>query len=290
VSWAKAYTSFQFNAGIQSTQSVESFNSIIKKSHNNTSTLCDVKKAIDKRHEEEIRYCKLTDIKALYTTIGLLHLFSQFFSNIDRIILEFLPPLILSMQRFQISQSFTYKGQLTSYLSEDLCSDTIQDNFIEDVVDEPQTMLKALLDGMDISKIYKDEILIKLDEAFEKSLVITAIEPPTNNIIPHEVNFTLQIVFSTAKMAINVALETKSDNELVQLLKNFILSKKSHNSNLEMRSNDQDNKPHVTKIQGALCKKRIKSAIKISSGKRVMCEITSKINNNVRDTNEILRQ
>jgi len=32
ISWAKCYTPFQFNAGIQSTQSVESFNAIIKKS------------------------------------------------------------------------------------------------------------------------------------------------------------------------------------------------------------------------------------------------------------------
>src|SRR6266542_6267430 len=104
ISWAKAYTPFQFNAGIQSTQSVESFNSI--------------EEAIDKRHEEEARYCKLMDIKALHTTIGLPHLSSQFFSSIDKIIVEFLLPLILSMQRFQISQSFTYEGQLTSYLSE----------------------------------------------------------------------------------------------------------------------------------------------------------------------------
>src|SRR5437763_82191 len=61
VSWAKAYTPFQFNASIQSTQSVESFNGIIKKSLNSSSTLCDIEKTIDKRHEEEARYCKLTD-------------------------------------------------------------------------------------------------------------------------------------------------------------------------------------------------------------------------------------
>jgi hypothetical protein len=35
------------------TQSVESFNSIIKKSLNNASTLCDIEEAIDKRHKEE---------------------------------------------------------------------------------------------------------------------------------------------------------------------------------------------------------------------------------------------
>ena len=118
ISWAKAYLPLQFNAGIQSTQSVESFNNIIKKSLNGASTLCDVETAIDKRQEEEIRYCQLSNIKTQYTTIGLPHFSSQFFSSIDKVFTEFLSPLILSWQRFQVSQSFTYEGQLVSYLSE----------------------------------------------------------------------------------------------------------------------------------------------------------------------------
>ena len=113
-SWAKSYTPFQFNAGIQSTQSVESFNAIIKKAINSSSTLCDVEKAINKRHEDESQYCKLVDLKARQTTVGLPHLSSQFFSNIDTILNHFLTPLLLSWQRFQISQSFTYEGQLVS--------------------------------------------------------------------------------------------------------------------------------------------------------------------------------
>ena len=112
MNWAKAYTPFQFNAGIQSTQSVESFNGIIKKSLNAASTLCDVQEVIDKRHKEEIKYCQLVDFKAKYTTIGLPHISSQFFSSVDMIIVKFLTPLTLSLQQFQISQSFTYyEGQ-----------------------------------------------------------------------------------------------------------------------------------------------------------------------------------
>ncbi|EXX68017.1 hypothetical protein RirG_108960 [Rhizophagus irregularis DAOM 197198w] len=135
MNWAKAYTPFQFNASIQSTQSVESFN-----------------EAIDKRHKEEIKYCQLVDLKAKYTTIGLPHISSQIFSSVDVIIVKFLTPLILSLQQFQISQSFTYEGQIAP---EDLNlqSNTLNDNFIEDVIDEPQTTLKSLLDGMDTSSI-----------------------------------------------------------------------------------------------------------------------------------------
>ena len=173
-SWAKSYLPFQFNAGIQSTQSVESFNALIKKSLNSASTLCDIEKAINKRHEDEFQYCKLVDLKAQQTTVGLPHLSSQFFSKIDAVLTQFLTPLILSWQRFQISQSFTYEGCLIQSVIDDeasiillnylhgdiiiqfnnlislyklkiLGSDTINDNFIEDIVDEPQVTLKSLL-------------------------------------------------------------------------------------------------------------------------------------------------
>ncbi|EXX67418.1 hypothetical protein RirG_114560 [Rhizophagus irregularis DAOM 197198w] len=95
--WAKSYLPFQFNRGVQSTQSVEFFNAIIKKAVNSASILCEVEKAIDdKRHESESQYCKLIDLKVRQTIIGLHHLSSQFFSNIDTILDHFLTPLILS--------------------------------------------------------------------------------------------------------------------------------------------------------------------------------------------------
>ena len=96
INWAKAYLPSQFNAGIQSTQSIESFNSIIKKSLNSASTLCDVKEAINKRHEQETRYCQLTNIREQHTTIGLPHLSTQFFSSVDEVITKYLSPIILS--------------------------------------------------------------------------------------------------------------------------------------------------------------------------------------------------
>ena len=61
---------------------------------------------------------QLTNIKEQHTTIGLPHLSTQFFSSVDEVITKFLSPIILSWQRFQISQSFTYEGQLVSNISE----------------------------------------------------------------------------------------------------------------------------------------------------------------------------
>ncbi|CAG8544010.1 2600_t:CDS:2, partial [Dentiscutata erythropus] len=70
MSWARSLTPFQFNAKVQSTQSVESFNAIIKKALNSASTLCDIKQTINKRHDDESQYCKLTDLKDQHITIA----------------------------------------------------------------------------------------------------------------------------------------------------------------------------------------------------------------------------
>ncbi|CAB5361318.1 unnamed protein product [Rhizophagus irregularis] len=374
-SWAKSYSPFQFNAGIQSTQSVESFNGIIKKAVNSTSSLCDVEKAINKRHDDESQYCKLVDLKAQQTTVGLPHLASQFFSNIDAILNHFLTPLVLSWQRFQISQSLTYEGQLVLSFDNVLESDTVDNYFIEDVVDEPQIILQSFLNGIDSINIietwrirrvgglskrenlvillddgshlctcmesvtkgiicrhfwhvmlysgiakfhisiipnrwYKDSILTNLEGNVENSPILTAIESNDNSLSSssYQINFTLQnmrqfqglddnksihqqntsqrnrfgIAFSIAKTAVNIALETNSDCELIWLLKEFIASKRERS----IEVGDDDNleelmitDPNVTKIRGAPSKRRLKSVLELSKRRIPMREVTE-INDN----------
>ncbi|CAB4421977.1 unnamed protein product [Rhizophagus irregularis] len=111
---------------------------------------------------------------------------------------------------------------------------------------------------------YKDEILMKLNVTLENSPIIKAIESSrlfynkenVQHIILQRNRF--GIVFLMAKTAINIALETRSDNEL-QLI-------------------DQTTDLHVTRIRGAPCKKRIKSTIEISGKNRAIREITSQVN------------
>ncbi|CAG8744212.1 16725_t:CDS:2, partial [Racocetra fulgida] len=261
-----SFTPFQFNAGIQSTQSVESFNGIIKKALNSASTLCDIEKIINKRHEDESQYCKLIDLKDQYMTIGLLHLSSQFFSSVDAILVQFLTPPILSWQRFQISQSFIYEGSLVPYSIEASELETINDYFIEDVLDEPQTTLQSLLNRKCISQRNR-----------------------------------YGIAFSTAKTAINVALETIKVAELVRLLKDFIaMNQKKHEGDMdEPKENvntenynskedqdteeiillqehliDQITSPNVTKLCDAPHKRRIKAVTELSKGK-ALNEVTN---------------
>src|SRR4051795_7331941 len=62
----------------------------------------------------------------------------------------------------------------------------------------------------------------------------------------------------------NTAIENnENDNEIVLLQQHLIT---------------QTTDPHVTKIRGAPSKKRMKSAMEIQKGKKVLCEIT---NNNI---------
>ncbi|CAG8682875.1 16348_t:CDS:2, partial [Funneliformis caledonium] len=199
-------------------------------------------------------------------------------------------------------------------------ADMIDNNFVEDVDDESQITLKAMLDGIDVTKIIETWKIYRIrgvfrksnlfDNVLENSPVLTAIS--NNSTTLYEVDFTLEslkhiqgsdqkeniqqvipqrnrfrVVFSTAKMAINIVLETKSDNELVQMLKSFILSKTNNNEdslekNIAARSNNNENNqndseilplqqrliaqttnPHVMKIRGAPCKRRIKGAIEV---------------------------
>ncbi|PKK55351.1 hypothetical protein RhiirC2_802628 [Rhizophagus irregularis] len=161
---------------------------------------------------------------------------------------------------------------------------------------------------------YKDEILMKLDVALENSPIIKAIELSSEaTTVPLTVDFTLQtlqhlqvlfhnkenvqhiipqrnrfeIAFSMAKTAINIALETRSDNELGQngsdSENNVDMKNSEHNENddvipLQQQLIDQTTDSHVTRIRGALCKKRIKSAIEISGKNRAIREITSQVN------------
>jgi hypothetical protein len=136
---------------------------------------------------------------------------------------------------------------------------------------------------------------MKLDDILNDSPVLTALESSTEtSTTSWTIDFTLQslrqlqgschkenaqkiipqrnrfgVAFSTAKTAINIALETGSDNELVKLLKNFILNKQrsrdgdgvelennvyvvveSNDQIISLQQNliDQTTDPHVTKI------------------------------------------
>ena len=176
---------------------------------------------------------------------------------------------------------------------------------------------------------YKDSILSNLDTNLKDSPILTAIKASTdtsyqvactfqslhyiqgsdNNEVVQQNTHNHQrnrfgITFSTAKTAVNIALETNSDHELIRLLKDFIEAKRENhisgddnvNENHGMEVNDDSNQdgsnitplqrnlieqvtsPHVTKIRGAPSKKRLKSAVEMSKKRVPMQEIADESN------------
>ncbi|CAG8598894.1 1769_t:CDS:2 [Cetraspora pellucida] len=93
---------------------------------------------------------------------------------------------------------------------------------------------------------YKNDILVKLDKVVNNLPVLTALKPLTRNKVKKD---RFGIVFSTTKTAINIVLETKSNDELIQILKNFILIKQNScnkNNNSESVENNQGNDGIIT--------------------------------------------
>ena len=183
------------------------------------------------------------------------------------------------------------------------------------------------------SRWYKDTILTNLDSNVENSPILTAIESTNNDSFQN--TFTLQslhhfqgvehqeeeqhnenetirqnnskrnrfgVAFSTAKTAVNVALETKTDGELIKILKDFIAAKHEKQSEGDGDDNytedqppEQDpgdaivplqrhligqiTNPNVTKIRGAPSKRRLKSAIELSKKRVPMQENLDEPNN-----------
>ncbi|PKK64588.1 hypothetical protein RhiirC2_787281 [Rhizophagus irregularis] len=134
--------------------------------------------------------------------------------------------------------------------------ETTSNNFIENIIDEPQIILKSLLSNIEISNIIeiwkirhisgfscKYNIVILLDDEthlskFHISIIFVRClhciqKFDYNKVICQNTNQRnrFEIVFFIAKTAVNIALETNSDCELIQLLKDFIEAKREQNVN-----------------------------------------------------------
>ncbi|CAG8830846.1 1298_t:CDS:2, partial [Cetraspora pellucida] len=91
---------------------------------------------------------------------------------------------------------------------------------------------------------YKDNILLKLDQLLKNSLSLITVKSSMDTTI-EQVTFQKNkfgVIFSIAKIEINIALKTKSNKELVQLLKGFILAKQNvGNNNSRIENNKIQN-------------------------------------------------
>ncbi|KAF0560709.1 protein far1-related sequence 5-like [Gigaspora margarita] len=305
-SWAKSYAPFQFNAGIQSTQSIESFNGIIKKSLNNASTLCDIEKAIKKRLEDESQHNKLVDLKAHYAISGLPYISSQFFTSIDAILVQFLTPLVLSWQRFQTTLKsllngveisnvielwrirciggLSYRENLVILLSNGTHLCTCIETITKGIICRHfwRVILYTSYAKFHISIIparwYKDNIMDQLDTYLKSSLVLTAIRPSTETLpLSSKAILTFQSLRQFQELKHNEVIycATPLRNRFEIAFSDIKTNNESDEiSPLQQQLISQISDPKVTKICGAPSKKRLKSFTEVLD-KRVNAQETN---------------
>ena len=109
-SWALCHTSRSFNAGIQSTQRVEGYNSLIKRSVKSSATLFELDIHIQSLLDKEEQFERHEQSKSNQNpTAGIPNVIGRYFKRIDAIIKKFLTPRVLKMQHNQMNESLLYR-------------------------------------------------------------------------------------------------------------------------------------------------------------------------------------
>jgi hypothetical protein len=108
-SWALCHTSRSFNAGIQSTQRVEGYNSLIKRSVKSSTTLFELDTHIQVLLAKEEQF-ERNEQSNQNPTVGLPNIVGRYFKRIDAIIKKFLTPRVLKMQHSQMNESLLYRA------------------------------------------------------------------------------------------------------------------------------------------------------------------------------------
>ncbi|CAB5186867.1 unnamed protein product [Rhizophagus irregularis] len=107
--WALCFTHRSFNAGVQSTQRVKSYNALIKKSVGRSTTLYELDTQIQLQLDKEEKFERLEEQINQNPRVGLPNIIERYFKRVDSIIKKYLTPHVLKMQRHQMNESLLYR-------------------------------------------------------------------------------------------------------------------------------------------------------------------------------------
>ncbi|CAG8768449.1 26572_t:CDS:2, partial [Dentiscutata erythropus] len=152
-SWARAFTSRYFTAGVQSTSRNEGENSALKRLFGSSSlSLCELFEALEERYQEEIDYCKFVSWKQTIPQIGPKNVAKTIFEPVVRQLNEFVMPNIMKKQEEQMNLSFYYHAievDLEVIFSREREVDE-SEQCIDNLFDCPQMQLKSFLNDFSI--------------------------------------------------------------------------------------------------------------------------------------------
>jgi len=92
-----------FTAGVESTQHVESINSIIKKLVDQSTLLKELVTAIERKLDKESQYTQINEYYGSNSSIGLLSTYNTIFKKFNFVLQINLLPISLSIQRAQMN-------------------------------------------------------------------------------------------------------------------------------------------------------------------------------------------
>jgi hypothetical protein len=113
-SWAKAYTSKVFTAGIQSTSRTEGYNAVLKKQITSSASLCDLAKVLDGRSQAEQLQAAFKHWQISTTTYKAPFVATQLFSQIYEMFKQYVSPFYLVQVEQQMAEAMLYKAEKTS--------------------------------------------------------------------------------------------------------------------------------------------------------------------------------
>src|SRR5256884_3202649 len=107
-SWALCYTHRSLNAGNQTNQRVESYNSLIKRLVKSSTTLFELDTQIQLLLDKEEQFERQEEQTSENPISGLPNVVRRYFKRVDDIIKKFLTPRLLKMQHRQMNESLLY--------------------------------------------------------------------------------------------------------------------------------------------------------------------------------------
>lgn len=113
-SWARAFTSRIFTAGMQSTQRVESINAIVHKAISSNSTMAEAVEFLDSRMQKEELNTNFMEWKYKSITYHQPFVVNNFFSDINALIKKHFSPHIVEEIHKQMCESVLYKCEKIS--------------------------------------------------------------------------------------------------------------------------------------------------------------------------------
>ena len=110
-SWAKAYTSKMFTAGIQSTSRTEGYNAVLKKQITSSATLCDLAKVLDGRTQSEQLQAAFKHWQVSTTSYKAPFVAVQLFSQMYEMLKKYVSSFYLVQTEQQMAEAMLYKAK-----------------------------------------------------------------------------------------------------------------------------------------------------------------------------------